>query len=164
MDLTGLDIHIYEGMFRLYHWLGRLKLNFNRIEKIPSELFIGLINLFDLDLSFNEIKQIDNDGFKGLSSLRRLDLTHNNLETLTRSSLAHLKMLEELLITENNIKEVELDIFNDLLRLESLHSDEFRFCCIAKQADVCLPEPDEFSSCEDLMSNFALQVSSSCFQ
>ena len=38
------------------------------------------------------------------------------------------------------------------------HTDEFRFCCIAKGVEKCFPEPDEFSSCEDLMSNAFLRM------
>ena len=37
-------------------------------------------------------------------------------------------------------------------------TDEFRFCCLARHVEFCLPPPDEFSSCEDLMSNLVLRV------
>lgn len=37
-------------------------------------------------------------------------------------------------------------------------TDEFRFCCLARHARLCLPPPDEFSSCEDLMSNLVLRL------
>lgn len=36
-------------------------------------------------------------------------------------------------------------------------TDEFRFCCLARPVP-CLPPPDEFSSCEDLMSNLVLRL------
>lgn len=36
-------------------------------------------------------------------------------------------------------------------------SDELRFCCVAKHVKECLPEADEFSSCEDLMRNTFLR-------
>ena len=44
--------------------------------------------------------------------------------------------------------------------LFTLHSefDEFRFCCLARGVEKCLPEADEFSSCEDLMSNYLLRI------
>ena len=38
-------------------------------------------------------------------------------------------------------------------------TDEFRFCCAAHISGKCRPEPDEFSSCTDLMSNYVLRVS-----
>lgn len=37
-------------------------------------------------------------------------------------------------------------------------TDEFRFCCLARHVKQCRPLPDEFSSCEDLMSNMVLRV------
>jgi len=37
-------------------------------------------------------------------------------------------------------------------------TDEFRFCCLARHVESCLPPRDEFSSCEDLMSNLVLRV------
>lgn len=37
-------------------------------------------------------------------------------------------------------------------------TDEFRLCCLAREVKVCLPPADEFSSCEDLMSNLVLRV------
>ena len=38
-------------------------------------------------------------------------------------------------------------------------TDEFRFCCAARISGRCTPEPDEFSSCTELMSNYVLRVS-----
>lgn len=37
-------------------------------------------------------------------------------------------------------------------------TDEYRFCCMARHVSKCLPLPDEFSSCEDLMSNPILRM------
>lgn len=37
-------------------------------------------------------------------------------------------------------------------------TDERRFCCMSDTSVDCSPEPDEFSSCEDLMSNYVLRV------
>ena len=39
------------------------------------------------------------------------------------------------------------------------HTDEFQFCCLAQFVDECNPPPNEFSSCEDLMSNHVLRIS-----
>ena len=38
-------------------------------------------------------------------------------------------------------------------------TDEFQFCCLAQFVSDCQPAPDEFSSCEDLMSNHVLRIS-----
>ncbi|KAK7081397.1 hypothetical protein SK128_018117, partial [Halocaridina rubra] len=37
-------------------------------------------------------------------------------------------------------------------------TDEFRFCCLARHVKKCHPKADEFSSCEDLMTNVVLRV------
>ena len=158
MILSNIEINIYEGMFLHFHWLGFLNMTSNGLQKIPNKIFIGLIKLFEMDLSFNLIIDIDDDAFEGLISLKILNLANNHLKTIHRSSLSHLTNLRKMIILNNDIKTVEQDTFNDLLNIETLYSDEFRFCGIAKQADVCLPKPDEFSSCEDLMANYTLQV------
>ncbi|KAG8223475.1 hypothetical protein J437_LFUL001969 [Ladona fulva] len=49
-----------------------------------------------------------------------------------------------------------INIFLNLLPTRK--TDEFRFCCLARHVPLCLPPPDEFSSCEDLMSNLVLRV------
>ena len=41
----------------------------------------------------------------------------------------------------------------------SRFTDGFWFCCLASDVPQCFPERDEFSSCEDLMSNYVLRVS-----
>lgn len=38
------------------------------------------------------------------------------------------------------------------------YTDEFRLCCLVNPSTKCEPKPDEFSSCEDLMSNLVLRV------
>ncbi|XP_037784587.1 G-protein coupled receptor GRL101-like [Penaeus monodon] len=49
-------------------------------------------------------------------------------------------------------------LFSGLLKLDHLWTDEFRFCCLAREVRFCHPPPDEFSSCEDLMTNIMLRV------
>lgn len=48
-------------------------------------------------------------------------------------------------------------LFHGMNSLQKLLTDEFRFCCLVPNSIQCLPEPDEFSSCEDLMSNLILR-------
>lgn len=64
------------------------------------------------------------------------------------------------------IRTLSVYIFNEWTPLNkfpllvfSRVTDEFRFCCLARNSSsVCLPPPDEFSSCEDLMSNLVLRL------
>ena len=49
-------------------------------------------------------------------------------------------------------------LFQGLKSLQTLKTDEFRFCCLVDPTITCLPKPDQFSSCEDLMSNGLLRI------
>lgn len=122
-------------------------------------MFRELLNLRELDLSHNYITTIPLGTFEGLLSLRRLDLSNNLLDTVQRVTFVELIAVEHVILSDNLIGEVSQDVFTDLTTLKVLNTDEYRFCCIAPQVDVCTPEPDEFSSCEDLMANYPLQIS-----
>ncbi|XP_072014299.1 G-protein coupled receptor GRL101-like [Amphiura filiformis] len=78
-----------------------------------------------------------NATFDGLSSLQFLDI---------RGTL---------------IKRPTPEIFQALHQLDALYSDKYVFCCMVRDlASVteCLPEPDQFSSCEDLMRSQVLRI------
>ncbi|KAG8291160.1 hypothetical protein J6590_067597 [Homalodisca vitripennis] len=60
-------------------------------------------------------------------------------------------------LSENQIRVIEPNVFRSAPLLDKLVTDEFRFCCLARNIS-CLPPPDEFSSCEDLMSNMVLRL------
>ena len=64
-------------------------------------------------------------------------------------------------VTDNQLGSVKEDTFEKSRALEKLHTDDYKFCCIAPHVEECTPEADEFSSCEDLMANPALQVTHS---
>ena len=145
-------------LFLKLHWLGRLNISHNLINDIPAGSFRDLKNLFELDLSYNFISSLQKDSFKGLQSLIKLDIGNNLLRSLSKKQMVHLISIKHLIISNNIIGEVGLDAFDSISTLKVLNSDEYRFCCIAQQTEQCTPEPDEFSSCEDLMANYTLQV------
>ena len=151
-------ISLIPTLFIKMHWLGKLNISHNLIRDVPAGSFADLSNLHELDLSFNLISSLETGSFKGLRSLLKLDISNNYLTTISKEQLAHLSSIKHLIISENNFGEVEFDAFDSIQSLKILNSDEFRFCCIAQQAEQCTPEADEFSSCEDLMANYTLQV------
>ncbi|KAI0226424.1 hypothetical protein LSAT2_023008 [Lamellibrachia satsuma] len=157
MANNTLEVTTYS--FRGLHWLGRLELRYNGIEVVPEGAFRDLLNLRELDLSWNQLQRIDAAVFLGLKSLRILDLSHNRLVTLRSSTFSQLPALERLLLNDNNLQNVAVDTFKAAVRLKELATDAFKFCCIAPHVATCSPQPDEFSSCEDLMTNPLLQVS-----
>ncbi|KAI0232930.1 hypothetical protein LSAT2_016795 [Lamellibrachia satsuma] len=157
--LANNTLEVTTDSFRGLHWLGRLELRYNGIEVVPEGAFRDLLNLRELDLSWNQLQRIDAAVFLGLKSLRTLDLSHNRLVTLRGSTFSGLPVLERLSLTDNSLQDVAIDTFKAAAGLKELATDAFKFCCIALDVANCSPQPDEFSSCEDLMANPLLQVS-----
>lgn len=93
-----------------------------------------------------------------MTSLRVLDLSNNILSELTRDSLSGLSRISHLILLNNNLNIIPDDTLDDLTSLETINTDAFKFCCIAKHVPECTPQADEFSSCEDLMDSTPLQV------
>ncbi len=145
--------------FRGFHWLGYLDLHSNGLRHLATGLFQPLQNLLTLDLADNLLTQLEDGTFLGLRSLQKLNLNNNRLVFLSRSTLHHLPKLQWLIITNNPDLDMVPGTFDDITALSILNSDAFRFCCVAKETPVCTPAADEFSSCNDLMSNSALQIS-----
>ena len=71
--------------------------------------------------------------FKGLTSLKVLNLHSNNLHILPRTTLGDLINLRELNMTNNGLNELTQDVFEEVSNLRVLSTDEYKFCCIAKQ-------------------------------
>lgn len=137
-----------------------LYLSGNGIVEISPAAFIGLSQLQTLDLSHQNFVTLERDSFLGLRSVFRLDLSHNKLKRIQDGAFNGLLKLLTLDISNNEIIMIESNAFHGLPKLRTLHTDEFPFCCLVKSATIehCYPEPDEFSSCEDLMSNFFLRT------
>lgn len=156
---TNNQVQIQNDTFIGLHWLAVLDLSHNSIKSIPDFSFKDLSNLRDLYLNDNLLSQLNPELFFGLTSLRKLDLSNNKLNFLRRETFSNILNLQHLTLKGNVLRDVPQDTFTELKKLMEIHSDSFKFCCIAKQVDICTPESDEFSSCEDLMANYALQVS-----
>ncbi|XP_050428595.1 G-protein coupled receptor GRL101-like [Adelges cooleyi] len=141
--------------------LGRvtgLHLQGNNIRQLDSMAFHGLSSLMTLDLSHQNISEIQSDAFVGLRSLRRLDLSENSLTYLSDGTFRGMPQVMFLDLKKNRLRVIESNGFHTMPTLETLFTDEFRFCCLARHVLQCRPLPDEFSSCEDLMSNMMLRV------
>ena len=159
--LTGTEVVLHPDSFQRLHWLGRLHLAAtNQQGQLPGGVFRGLSNLFELDLSANHLTALQAGIFSGLQSIRKVDLSSNRLSSLHREVLWPIRGVHVLILTHNpRLRNVGTDTFKDLMALRQLHTDAYKFCCIAPHVEQCTPEADQFSSCEDLMANFALQIS-----
>ncbi|KAG8305466.1 hypothetical protein J6590_069358 [Homalodisca vitripennis] len=162
--LTVLDLHsnqltrLANSSFNGLASLNGLHLQGNKIETIEPYAFYGLTSLKTLDLSNQRIHDIQADAFVGLRSLAGLDLSGNQISYLEHGSLRGMPNLLFLDISKNHIRVIEANVFRGIFTLHKLVTDEFRFCCLARHTSICLPPPDEFSSCEDLMSNMVLRL------
>ncbi|XP_029633576.2 G-protein coupled receptor GRL101 isoform X2 [Octopus sinensis] len=188
-DLTTLDISnnslstippdCFAGLWRLQS----LNLADNQLTEIENDTFVGLSGLRSLNIERNNIQTILPNAFRGLSSLSTLDLSKQRLTFIEKNVFNGLRKLRFLNLSGNQITNIEdgafnglknlltLDISNNMLitigenvfhgltNLHTLYTDEYRFCCLAKGVPDCNPKPDEFSSCEDLMSNYVLRAS-----
>ncbi|KAJ4443998.1 hypothetical protein ANN_05787 [Periplaneta americana] len=138
--------------------LSNLHLQGNGIQVIEAMAFYGLSSLILLDLSWQRIHNISQGAFVGLRSLVGLDLSHNEITYLVDGSFNGMPHLLSLDLSSNTIKVISSNVFRSAASLTKLVTDEFRFCCLARHVKHCLPPPDEFSSCEDLMSNLVLRI------
>jgi len=106
-----------------------LDLRFNRIEEIPSGVFINLRFLNTLLLNNNKIKRIDSNAFEGLSELRYLYLYKNDLEVVAPNAFNGLNKLEQLFLHNNKLARLPKGLFKDLNRLQRLRLDSNAFVC-----------------------------------
>ncbi|CAL1530162.1 unnamed protein product, partial [Lymnaea stagnalis] len=184
IDLSNNQItEIPENVF-LFMWrLKYLNLVDNMITDIKSKSLAGLKNLTQLYLTGNKVSSIEGGAFLDLSQLTILDLSRQNISSLKPNTFLGLHSLHMLNLSGNRIRQlydgtfnglqslISLDlsgnemvyvgnrVFYSLPQLRVLITDKFKFCCLAKGVDKCLPEPDEFSSCGHLMANYVLRIS-----
>ena len=101
--------------------LETLSLSDNEIEVIEANSFESLVNLKVLKLNSNKIKQIYSNTFTGLSNLEELELNSNQILTIEPNAFECLGNLRLLWLNKNNMKVIESNVFKGLLRLENLN-------------------------------------------
>ena len=185
LSANGIGM-IVVGTFSKLNNLYLLDLSYNQIVHLENGALDGLVNLLELrlegniflrsvdsgtfkhldklpslDLSGSSFRSLNTEMFQGLDSVKVLNLSKNQISEVQHDAFLHLKKLVKLDLRENNIEEFNKDMFLPLTTLQSLQSDDFKFCCLAPMvhADNCLPFRDELSSCEDLMRNDLLRMS-----
>ncbi|XP_038067180.1 uncharacterized protein LOC119737135 [Patiria miniata] len=152
--LYNLEPGTFEGL----RWLQKLDLSGNPLVQIQPGAFHHLQSLPHLDLHGLAISHIYSGTFDGLDSLQRLDLSSNNLSELEAGTFDSLRLVTLLDISNNSLRVFPQDLFSGITSLQTLHSDKYLFCCMVGDIQECTPEPDQFSSCEDLMRNHVLRA------
>ena len=157
LDLSKNSIsHLVNGTFLYLGNIRHLHLHGNRIVQIAPGTFNGLSKLQYLDLSHQHLITLKGDTFDGLISLLTLDLSMNSLSQIEENSFRGLPVLHVLHINGNKIRNIAKNSLSSG-SLNNLSTDAYRFCCLSN-ATKCSPEPDEFSSCDDLLANKTLQI------
>ncbi|KAL8609515.1 hypothetical protein ACOMHN_009417 [Nucella lapillus] len=156
---NNLITELRNGTFQGLSGIKTLFLGGNPIHTIYPETFVGLSSLTSLDLSHHELTIIRKNSFVGLRHLRLLNLSRNGIQTVEGGAFNGLLHLLTLDVSNNQISDITSNVFHGLKSLHTLYTDGFWFCCLAGRVTHCYPEPDEFSSCRDLMSNYVLRVS-----
>lgn len=78
-------------------------------------------NLKTLDLGYNKIKRIPLNVFENSKDLNKLHLHHNQINNIPVEAFKNLKSLNTLNLMENNIAKVEIGTFKDLINLHFLN-------------------------------------------
>ncbi|KAK0066324.1 G-protein coupled receptor GRL101, partial [Biomphalaria pfeifferi] len=139
--------------------LVQLHLNGNKIEHIDDDAFIGQSRLKTLDLGGQRLTHLYKNMFKGLREVTVLNLTRNKIRSIENGAFNSLMNIHTIDLTHNMIRDIGEKVFMGLPTLAKIETDSFTFCCIAPEGVDCSPKQDEFSSCEDLMSNHVLRIS-----
>lgn len=165
------------GVFEMLENLFSLDLSYNQLKQLRVNMFFGLANLRNLYLLGNDIQHIEQGAFRSVSSLQELHLRNMHLQILSGGTFEGLDSLSTLDLSFAGLVDIRRGAFYGLpglsilnishnkiasyskldfqeLQVSYLHSDDYMFCCfVALSGQNCLPLKDEFSSCEDLMSN-----------
>ncbi|XP_062589229.1 uncharacterized protein LOC134250886 [Saccostrea cucullata] len=160
LDLRNNKItHIYSNAFTGLVSLKVLNLEGNDLNKIEDTAFLGLKTLPKLVLISNNLWSIKQDTLVGLQHISLLNLSSNNIHYVSDYAFQNLSGLSVLDLRNNKIRDFSSEIFYGLSKLEKLYTDSYAFCCLKPQSvKECLPNADEFSSCDDLMKNTILST------
>ena len=156
LDLSHNRIrYIYPYAFTGLESLTLLNLKGNPLlVKISDMAFLGLYKLPEIDLSSFCLQDIGANTLTGLDNVRELNLSSNNIRFVTDFAFRNMTEMTTLDLRGNNIDQFSANIFFGLSKLKRLYTDSYAFCCLKPSSvEVCLPNPNEFSSCDDLMKN-----------
>ncbi|XP_070531728.1 uncharacterized protein [Ptychodera flava] len=136
-----------------FTFLGELDLRATGLTSIAPGAFQNTRNLYLLDISNNNLQVIHIEAFLGLHNLRYLFAKNAGIRTVQNGLFDQMTRLQALDLTNNPLDNIVKDVFNKMRSFQAdLSLGSYRLCCLAgDNLDTCLPTPNEFSSCEDLL-------------
>jgi insulin-like growth factor-binding protein complex acid labile subunit len=115
--LNKIQSKTFQGLLKLQVLL----VDTNQIDEIEVNSFENLNDLRHLNFQSNMLRNIKYGSFNGLLKLQTLYLDKNEIEDIEENSFRDLNDLRELFIQKNKIKFVKNEIFFDKKELEILH-------------------------------------------
>ncbi|XP_022084419.1 uncharacterized protein LOC110975875 [Acanthaster planci] len=97
-----------------------LRLEHNRLTRLPADVFSGLSLLIQLTLYNNQIADIEDGAFRDLVRLRKLHLESNNISLLTNHTFEGVPNLEELILRNNRLSSLPSGVFSQVHSLVEL--------------------------------------------
>ncbi|KAL4221448.1 hypothetical protein ACF0H5_019705 [Mactra antiquata] len=161
-----------------------LDLSYNKLSRIPTNAFYELSKLVYLNLNGNTgLMTYEQYAFLGLFSLKHVVIEGSDIRLISRNAfwglyldalvLSHNKIggisddafnglsVDNIIFEGNTITQFGTGLFRGISNLKSLRTSAYKYCCVAPDylnEFSCYPAKDEFSSCDDLMRNSALQT------
>ena len=99
---------------------GKLIVQGNSLQSLPSDLFQKNPQLQTFDISENSLKSFPNGLLKGLTALKTLDLRNNKLSQLPSEVFSGLTALKTLNLYFNKLSQLPSEVFSGLTALETL--------------------------------------------
>lgn len=161
LDLRNNKItNIYPYAFTGLESLTFLNLKGNNfLTKISDLAFLGLHKLPRTVITNSGLQNIGKDTLVGLVGVSHLNLSSNDIRFISDYAFHNLTELTVLDLRKNKIEQFSSKIFFGLSKLTKLYTDSYAFCCLKPSSvQECLPHPNEFSSCDDLMKNDVLSA------
>ncbi|XP_071479555.1 uncharacterized protein [Diadema antillarum] len=140
-----------------------LNMEASGVNEILPDSFQENANLLILNLAENAISFLSSGSFAGLGQLKILNLSGNPIDVIETGAFNNLSSLQELDLRGTDIKvsaASRQSMFQGIENLQVIHADKYLFCCLLgiTDQDGCKAPRDQFSSCEDLMSNAILRA------
>lgn len=126
----ALDHNKVANLSDLRDWLPDhieiIDLSFNDIGPLSQDTFQNLYNLRNLYIHHTQLQLTDPYVFLGLVNLTELDLSFNHLDTIPSSAFINLKSIELLKLDGNSLTELDVDHFPDRVFAVSLFHNNWQ--------------------------------------
>ncbi len=115
-------------------------------------------SLKSLKLEYNSINLLHKNTFLGLSQLQVLNLSYNGIYTLRAHVFDGLANIYHIELQGKILWKIDADVFNSLPPIHTIKADHFRICCLTTQIRNCITSKQLISSCSSLLKYRVFQI------